>query len=70
MGMGFAARISAGLLVAEALDSFFFLELAVSMKSASFHFSQYPLRDLRLLSLFVTRETRPSSSGVSKKLGR
>jgi hypothetical protein len=28
------------------------------------------LRDPRLWSLFVTRETRPSSSGVSQKLVR
>jgi hypothetical protein len=42
----------------------------VSMKSASFHFVQYSLRDPRPWSLFVSRETRPSSSGVSKKLGR
>jgi hypothetical protein len=31
---------------------------------------QCSFRDPRLLSLFDTRETRPSSSGVSKKLGR
>jgi hypothetical protein len=70
IAMGFAASISAGLPVAEALANFFFLELAVSMQSASFHFTQYSLRDPRLLSLLVSKETRPSSSGVSKKLGR
>jgi hypothetical protein len=31
---------------------------------------QCSLRDPRLWSLFVNRETRPSSFGVSKKLGR
>jgi hypothetical protein len=56
--------------VAEASASFFFWELAVSIKSASFHLTQCSLRDPRLWSLFVSRETRPSSSGVSKKLGR
>jgi hypothetical protein len=30
---------------------------------------QCSLRDPRLWSLFVSRETRPSSSGISKKLG-
>jgi hypothetical protein len=69
IGMGFAASISAGLPVAAASADFFFLELVVSMQSASFHFTQYSLRDLRLLSLLVSRETRPSNSGVSKKLG-
>jgi hypothetical protein len=70
IGMGFAASISARLLVATASANFLFLELAVSILSASFHFSQYSLRDPRLLSLLVSRETRPSSSGISKKLGR
>jgi hypothetical protein len=68
IGMGLAASIAAGWPVAEALANFFFLELAVSMKSASFYFVQYSLRDPRLLSLLVSRETRPSSSGISKKL--
>jgi hypothetical protein len=40
------------------------------MKSASFHLMQCSLRDPRLWSLFVSRETWPSSFGVSKKLGR
>jgi hypothetical protein len=31
---------------------------------------QCSLRDPRLLSLFVSRETWPSSFGISKKLGR
>jgi hypothetical protein len=31
---------------------------------------QCSLRDPRLLSLFISRETRPSSFGVSKKLGQ
>jgi hypothetical protein len=70
IGMGFAARISAGLPVAEASANFLFLELAVSILSVSFHLMQCSLRDPRLLSLFVSREMRPSSSGVSKKLGR
>jgi hypothetical protein len=70
IGMGFAARISAGSPVAEALASFYFWELAVSIKSASFHLTQCSLRDPRLWSLFVSRETQPSSSGISKKLGR
>jgi hypothetical protein len=48
---------------------FLFLESAVSILSASFHLMQCSLRDPRLLSLFVSTETRPSSSGVSKKLG-
>jgi hypothetical protein len=68
--MGFAARISAGLPVAKALANFLLLESAVSILSVSFHLMQCSLRDPRLLSLFVSRETRPSSSGVSKKLGR
>jgi hypothetical protein len=70
MGMGFAARISDGSPVAEASASFLLLESAVSKLSASFHLTQCSLRDPRLWSLFVTRETRPSSSGVSKKLAR
>jgi hypothetical protein len=69
IAMGFATSISARLPVAEASANFF-LELAVSMQSASFHFTQYSLRDPRLLSLLVSREMRPLSSGVSKKLGR
>jgi hypothetical protein len=68
--MGFAARISVGSPVAEASTAFLFLDSAVSMVSASFHLMQCSLRDPRLLSLFVSRETRPSSSGVSKKMGR
>jgi hypothetical protein len=67
--MGFAARISAGLPVAEASANFLLLESAVSILSASFHLMQCSLRDPRLLSLLVSRETRPSSSDVSKKLG-
>jgi hypothetical protein len=70
IGMGFAARISDGLPVAKASASFLFLESAVSIVSASFHLMQCSFRDPRLWSLFVSRETRPSSSGVSKKLGR
>jgi hypothetical protein len=56
--------------VAEASASFLFLESAVSIVSASFHLVQCSLRDTGLWSLFVSRETRPSSSGVSKKLGQ
>jgi hypothetical protein len=69
IGMGFVARISAGLPVAEASANFLLLESAVSILSVSFHLMQWSLRDPRLWSLFVSRETRPSSSGVSKKLG-
>jgi hypothetical protein len=69
IGMGLEASIASGVPAAEALASFFFLELAMSMQSASFHFMQCSLRDPRLLSFFVRRETRPSSSGVWKKLG-
>jgi hypothetical protein len=68
--MGFAARISEGLPVAEASANFLLLESAVSMLSASFHLVQRSLRDPRLSSLFVSRGTWPSSSSVSKKLGR
>jgi hypothetical protein len=68
--MGFVARISVGLLVAKASANFLLLESAVSILSASFHLMQCSLRDPRLLSLFVSRETWPSSFGVSKKLGR
>jgi hypothetical protein len=31
---------------------------------------QCSLRDPRLLSLFISKETRPSSFGISKKLGQ
>jgi hypothetical protein len=68
--MGFTARISDGLPVAEASANFLLLESVVSILSASFHRMQCSLRDPRLWSLFVSRETWPSSSGVSKKLGR
>jgi hypothetical protein len=40
-------------------SDFFLPELAVSRKSASFHLMQCSLRDPRLLSLLVRRETWP-----------
>jgi hypothetical protein len=56
--------------IARGWNSGQFLLLGAGSVSASFHFVKYSLRDPRLLSLLVRRETRTSSSGVRKKLGR
>jgi hypothetical protein len=70
MATGFAGIMSRLLGAGVPARVFFLPELAVSTKSASFHFMQYSLRDPRLLSLLVCRETWPSSSGVWKELTR